>query len=188
MFSAKDYNKPAGNGVKIPVGIHEGITFSGVTKEKTWYDVTFHNSDGRSIYKRLFEPTGANPKTAEGETIAEALQREQERNARILTEVMYAVVDKDVVDNFSAPTYQAFVEGAVYYLNQKKGALVNLKVVPDYKEKIYPELPYRNFVEAHIPEQPTTLKMSKKEQEDVEKMLKKRAEDNAPESSDNLPF
>jgi hypothetical protein len=187
MFSAKEFNKPAGGGIKIPVGVHEGVTFSGVTKEKTWYDISFHNSDGRSIYKRLFEPSGSNPK--EGETVTEAIQREQERNARILTEVMYAVLDKEIVDNFSAPTYQAFVDGAVFYLNPKKGASVNLKVIPDYKEKKYPELPLRNFVEAHVTGQAPSLKMSKKELDDVEKMMKKREEErDEVEASNDLPF
>lgn len=185
MYNAKDFNKPQGGGVKVPVGIHEGITFSGVTKEPTWVDVSFHNSDGRSIYKRLFNPTGSAPK--EGETVTEALQREQERNARVLTEVMYAVVDAEVVDNFSAPTYQAFVDGALFYLQQKKGALVNLKVVPDYKEKKYPELPLSRFVEKHVPGEATTLAFSKAQQSDVEKMMARR-DSESPKASDELPF
>lgn len=185
MFSAKELNRPVGGGIKVPVGIHEGVTFSGIVKEKTWYDILFHNADGRSIYKRLFEPTGSNPK--EGETVLEAQQREQERNARILTEVMYAVLDKELVDAFSAQSYAAFVDGAVFYLTPKKGTLVNLKVIPDYKEKKYPELPLRDFVEKHVAGEPSKLKMSKKEQADIEKMMQKREED-APNKSDDLPF
>lgn len=189
MFSAKEFNKPTG-GVKIPVGIHEGVTFGGVIKEKTWMDITFYNNDGRSIHTRLFEPSGNRPK--EGETVAEALQREQERNARTLTDVMYAVMDAEAVDAFTAPTYQAYQDGALFYLAQKKGALVNIKVVPDYKEKMYPELPSYGFVEAHVPGQPSKLMMSKKDQAAIELMLKRREDENTksstPEDSSDLPF
>lgn len=186
MYNAKELNKPqGGTGVKIPVGIHEGITFSGVVKESTWIDINFHNNDGRSIYKRLFNPSGSKPK--ENETVSDALQREQERNARILSEVMYAVMDAEIVDAFTAPTYQAFVDGALFYLQQKKGALVNLKVVPDYKEKKYPDLPLSSFVEKHVPGTPTTFTFSKGQQGDIAKMLAQREDTPASDDSD-LPF
>lgn len=181
MYSAKSFiETPKAGGVKIPVGIHSGVSFSGIIKEPKWFDIQFSNDEGRSIYKRVFAPTGSRQR--DGESIQDSILREEENCMKALTEVMVAVLDKEVVENFTAPTFSAFVEGATYLLNMTKGVKVNIKVVPDYKEKIFPELPYSRFVEKHVVGEEPKLKFSKKDLEDIETMVENREKENSKES------
>lgn len=135
-------------------------------------DINFTNKEGRVIHKRLFTPAGANPKT--GENIQEAYNREVERNLVSLVHVMEALLGDDVVETFGAADYKTFVTGAATLLNNLKGTEVNLKVIPDWKEQIYPDLPMRSFVEKHIPGAASALWISKKEQEQIDNMGLKR--------------
>lgn len=71
---------------------------------------------------------------------------------------------KDVVDNFEATDYNSFIASASVMLNAKKGTKVHLKVVPDWKEQKYPDLPtYGTYVEILTEGKPTTLEFSKDE-------------------------
>ncbi len=181
MYSAKEFrNTPSSGGVKIPVGIHTNITFNGIVKEPKWFDINFGNDEGRSIHKRVFAPTGSRQK--ENETIQDSIIREEENGIKTLVEVMDAVLGAEVADNFTAPTYAAFVEGAIFLLNQAKGAKVNLKVVPDYKEKMFPELPFSRFVEKPVEGGVSKLKLSKKELEDIQTMVENRQKENDKEA------
>ena len=167
----KDDNS-GGGGTKVPVGIHEGADFLGITTESTWSDINY-GLDGRSIHKRLFVPTGAQP--LEGETIQQALDREISRNLGHVVQAMTAVLGKEIVDTFEASDYKGFLAAAAAVLNPKKGSKVNLKVIPDRKEQKYPDLPaYGTYVEQHVEGVPTKLKYSKKESEAIEVMEKNR--------------
>lgn len=163
MLQAKLFVDEGGSsgGVKIPVGIHSGAEFLGITTETTWSDINY-GYEGRSIHKRLFKPTGGRPK--EGETIQQALDRETARNLGQLVQVMEVFLGKDVVDNFEATDYNSFIASASVMLNAKKGTKVHLKVVPDWKEQKYPDLPtYGTYVEILTEGKPTTLEFSKDE-------------------------
>jgi len=175
MFAAELAADNQGGGIKIPVGIHQdGSTiFNGITSESTWNDINFANQGGRSIHKRLFVPTGSAPK--EGETIAEAKIREESRNISHVVQLMTALLSPEVVEQFEASDYKSFVAGAALLLQGQKGTKINLKVVPDWKEGIYPDIPsYGTYVERYVAGVPSTLRFSKKESEAIAQMEDKR--------------
>lgn len=177
MLQAKlfhDDPQTGGGGIKVPVGIHEGtVVFSGLSTDVSWTDINFTSNDGRVIHKRLFLPTGS--RLLEGETIQDALDREVKQNLQHLVQVMTALLGKEVVDNFEAADYRSFVAQASAQLNPLKNTAVNLKVVPDYKEQKYPDLPrYGTYLEKHQPGVATSLKYSTKELEAVATMEKNR--------------
>lgn len=171
MYQAKlfqDEPQTSGGGTKIKIGIHADgdVTFGGVLQETGWSDILFLKGD-RSIHKRLFTPSGASPK--EGEGIKDALLREEERNLRAIVEVMRALLEPELVENFQAPDYRGFLLSSFTLLNSKKGMPVNLKVVPDWREAKYPDLPLSRFVEKHIPGKACGLFYTKTEIERFEK-------------------
>jgi hypothetical protein len=89
---------------------------------------------------------------------------------------MTELLSPEIVEAFSAVDYKSFVSSAAALLNQQKGTPVNLKVVPDYKEQKYPDLPkYGTYVEKYKDGVPTNLTFSKKELEAVAAMEGKRA-------------
>lgn len=94
-----------------------------------------------------------------------------------LVSVMEALLGLDVVETFGAPDYKGFMTGASTLLNPLKGLEVNLKVVPDWKEGIYPDLPMTKFVEKYQEGTPTNLRFYKKEEEAVAAMEAKRNPD-----------
>ena len=176
LFAAELAAENKGSGVKIPVGIHSdgSVVFNGITTETTWYDINFSNKSGKTIHKRLFTPTGASP--LENETIQDAKTREESRNIGYIVQLMTELLSPEIVEAFSAVDYKSFVTSAAALLNQQKGTQVNLKVVPDYKEQKYPDLPkYGTYVEKHKVGIPTKLTFSKKELEAVAAMEGKRA-------------
>lgn len=117
-------------------------------------------------------PTGGNPK--EGETIEQAYQREVAKNLRHVVHVMSALLGDEAIAQFSADDYKTFIANASQLLNEVKGTAINLKVIPDYKEAMYPEIPpYGRYVEKAGGD--LTLSFSKKELEAVEKMVANRA-------------
>lgn len=88
---------------------------------------------------------------------------------------MTALLSPEVVENFEAPDYKTFVAGAALLLQGQKGRKINLKVVPDWKEGIYPDLPsYGTYVEKYVAGVPSTLKFSKKEIDAIALMEEKR--------------
>jgi hypothetical protein len=162
-------------GTKIPVGIHEGtVVFSGLVTDQTWTDILFSEpTTGRAIHKRLFMPTGSKPK--DGETIQDAYNREQKRNLGQITDLMLVFLGPEIVETFEATDYKEFVAKAALLLGAHKNVPVNLKVIPDYKEKMYPELPYSRYVERHNPGSETGLKLSKDDNAAISEMEMKRA-------------
>ncbi len=171
MFKEESYS---GGGSKIPVGIHTGnIVFNGLSTDSTWTDINFSEvATGKVIHKRLFVPTGGNPK--EGESIQDAYNREVTKNLKHIVHIMTALLGDEAVASFSAEDYKTFVANAASLLNEQKGTAVNLKVVPDYKEKMYPELPsYGNYVEKAGGV--SRLSFSKKELEAISEMSANRA-------------
>lgn len=88
---------------------------------------------------------------------------------------MTALLAPEVVEQFEATDYKSFIAGAALLLNGQKGVKINLKVVPDWKEGIYPDLPsYGTYVERYVAGVPATLKFSKKEAEAIAQMEDKR--------------
>jgi hypothetical protein len=119
-------------------------------------------------------PTGGNPR--EGETIQEAYDREVKVNLEAIVKLMVALLGKETASNFGAADYKEFVSKASALLQGVKGVKVNLKVVPDYKEKTYPDLPrYGTYVELHEEGRETSLKYSEKELTAISEMEQKRA-------------
>jgi len=158
-------------GSKIPVGIHQGtVVFSGLTTDQNWTDILFTEpTTGRTIHKRLFAPTGNRPK--EGETVLDAKNREQSNRLGQLSNLLLAIVGSEVVETFEASDYTEFVAKASALLNQYKNVPVNLKVVPDYKEKMYSDLPdFGSYVEKHEVGSETRLKFSAKETAAISEM------------------
>lgn len=125
------------------------------------------DTGGRSIHKRLFVPTGSFQ--LEGETIQQAYDRERDRNLAQVVKLLREFIG-EAVGELQAEDYKSFMSKAIVALAPYKGQKVNLKVVPDNKEKRYPDLPYRDYVEKHVPGTPSKLWLSKKELEDIEKM------------------
>lgn len=155
-------------GSKIPVGIHQGCIWSGMTVESDYLDLNFSNKEGQQIHRRLSKPTGASPK--ENETPVEALEREITLNIQHVVKMMQILLDPAVVNDFKAETYTEFVKNAAVLLNEKKGELVNLKVTADYKNPVYPSLSYfPRYVEKYQEGVPTRLKFSKQEEEQAAK-------------------
>jgi len=80
-------------------------------------------------------------------------------------------VGSEVVETFEASDYTEFVAKASALLNQYKNVPVNLKVVPDYKEKMYSDLPdFGSYVEKHEVGSETRLKFSAKETAAISEM------------------
>lgn len=129
-------------------------------------DIQFVDSNGRTAHKRLFTPTGENPK--QGESITDALKRKEDANITALVGVLRELVP-EAIDTLEAADYKSFVDKAVSLLNGVKGIKVNLKVTPDYVSQKWPELPYDSYVEKFIPGVETKLSFSKKELGDLEK-------------------
>lgn len=166
MFFTKEL--PSG-GSKIPVGIHTGnVSFSGITFEDGYYDINFTSDSGQTIHRRLFKPTGNKPK--EGETVTEAMLREEGRNITSLADLLKVLLGEETAAQVSAPDYNSFMAKAMLILNNSKGIKVNLKVVPDYRENKYPELPAYRYVERFEEGKGTELAFTKKETEAIEKM------------------
>lgn len=190
MIQAKLFKPEVGErtgGVKIPVGIHKGtVKFEGVTQESGWADIKFSNNNGQVIHKRLFEPTGNKP--LENESPQAALDREIDRNARTLVHVMEALLGNEVVENYFAPDYKSFLTGAAMLLNAKKGVAVNLKVVPDWREKTYPDLPRKGFVELYVEGQEPTLAYTALEQKDLLTLAENREKTQGTATSEDPVF
>lgn len=125
------------------------------------------DTEGRSIHKRLFVPNGAFQ--LEGETIQQAYDRERDRNLAQVVKLLREFVG-EAVGELQAEDYRSFMSKAIVMLAPYKGQKVNLKVVPDNKEKRYPDLPNREYVEKHVPGTPSKLWLSKREVEEIQKM------------------
>lgn len=87
---------------------------------------------------------------------------------------MEALLGSEVVETFGAADYKGFISAATLLLTPLKGTEVNLKVVPDWKEGIFPDLPMTRFVEKFQSGVTPQIRFSKKEEESVEAMLAKR--------------
>lgn len=157
-------------GTKIPVGIHIGtITFDGIVPDPTWgADIKFSEpATGKSIYKRLFTPTGSKPQIDKGETVQQAKDREIARNLSHVTQLLQAFLGTEFAAEFGASSYDAYLASAIAVLSPFKGSKVNLKVVPD-RTGAYPDLPsYGTYVEKHIPGEESKLKFKPAEQESI---------------------
>lgn len=176
----KDTPMQSTGGTKVPVGVHNGgVFFQGLNNEAGWTDINFTSKDGRSIHKRLFTPTGSFAKS--GENIQDAYNREVDRNLKSLVHVMEALLGAEVVETFGAADYKGFISAATLLLTPLKGTEVNLKVVPDWKEGVFPDLPMTRFVEKHQEGVAPQIRFSKKEEEAVAEMEAKR---NAPKEEE----
>lgn len=90
---------------------------------------------------------------------------------------MEALLGAEVVETFGAADYKGFIAAATLLLTPLKGTEVNLKVVPDWKEGIYPDLPMTRFVEKYQAGVTPQIRFSKKEEETVDAMIAKRNTD-----------
>jgi len=174
-----DNSLPTG-GSKIPVGIHSKVMFMGVVQDGSYVDINFQNDSGQQIHKRLFTPDGSRPK--EGESAAEAIERQQTNNLKHLVHMLRVVYGDDAVQSIEAPTYDKFIEKCVTLLNPKKGFLVNLKVVFDRSGK-WPDLGFfpSSYVEAFTEGKEVSLKFTKTEQEAINTNSgEKKADDDLP--------
>ena len=151
-------------GSKIPVGIHKGVMFMGLVKGEGFYDLKFQNSAGQDIHKRLFNPDGSKPK--EGESPAEAIQRQTGNNLKHVVHLLRVIYGDDAISKIEAPTYEDFMKKAINLTNSQKGFLVNLKVTLDRTNK-YSDLGFfpASYMEAFVEGQESQLRFSKKEQE-----------------------
>lgn len=182
MIQAKFYfEETPGRSGKLEVGVHSGVQFLGLVKSEDYYDIRF-GSKGSFIHKRLFRPTGSNPQ--DGETVAEAITREIDRNLKHVVRMMDIVLGDEVVSGFEAPDYDSFMAKAAEALNANKGYLVNLKVIPDRNNK-WPDLGYYpSYVEKHVPGEEPSLKFSAKELERLEQYKQAQA---ASDGADTMP-
>lgn len=151
-------------GSKIPIGIHEGVMFMGVVKDAGFCDINFQNSQGQVIHKRLFTPDGSKPK--EGESAAEAVERQTGNNLKHVVHLLRIIYGDDSAAQVEAPTYDKFMDKVISLVNPKKGFLVNLKVTPDRTGK-YSDLGFfpTSYLEAFVEGTPTQLRFTKREQE-----------------------
>lgn len=174
MIQSKLYfeDGPAG-GSKIPVGIHSGdILFDGLQINDKYTDIKFVDKKGRTIHHRLFRPSGLYLR--DKETVQEAITRETDKNLGILiNQTMRRLLGDELVEAVSAATYDEYLAKAAALLESKKGVEVNLKVVPDYKENKYPELPMYDYVELHTGE-PTKLAFTPGQLDAISKRVSKK--------------
>lgn len=154
MIQSKLYfeDGPAG-GSKIPVGIHTGnVLFDGLQINDKYADIKFVDTKGRTIHHRLFHPSGSYLR--DKETVQDAIKRESDKNLSLLiNQTMRRLLGDELVSAVTANNYEEYLPKAAALLESKKGALVNLKVVPDYKENKYPELPLYDYVELNTGEE-----------------------------------
>lgn len=171
MIQAKlyfDKDLPAG-GSSITPGIHAdgSVQYLGLEANDEHWDIKFGNTSGQFLRKRLFAPN-ANF-VNEGETPADALQRSQDLNVRILVALMRAVIG-EAAKNVEAETYPEFVQKVADELKPHSGAAVCLKVLPNPRaDKMYSKIPDYDFVDSYVQGFPTTLYWKKKEKELMEK-------------------
>ncbi len=176
-----------GEGLKIPVGIHDDVNFLGLKKESNWWDILFvRPSTRQTIHKRLFQPTGEY--VYEEETPEMALEREIDTNLKHVVHLLREFLGDDNTSQLEAPDYDTFMDMAADYLAQFIGERVWLKVIPDRKGK-YPDLgKYPNYVERYAPGVGTKLKFTKKESEAVAKFHEANGvTDNADQPSASHP-
>lgn len=168
-------------GSRIPVGIHEGVMFMGITKGEGFYDILFQNPAGQQIHKRLFDPNGT--KTKEGESPAEAIERQTATNLAHPVEILRIAYGDDAAGSVEAPTYEAFMQKVIALTTPKKGMLVNLKVTPDRTGQ-YSDLGFypSRYVEGFVEGESTKLKFSKKELETMQGAKSDTAKD------EDIPF
>lgn len=154
-------------GSKIPIGIHEGIMFMGITKDSGFCDINFQNSNGQVLHKRLFTPDGSKPK--EGESAADAIERQTGNNIKHIVHLLREMYGDESVAMLEAPSYDKFIDKAITLVNPKKGFLVNLKVTPDRTAQ-YSDLGFfpTSYLEAFVEGTKTGLYFTKKEQESLD--------------------
>ena len=171
MIQAKlyfDKDLPAG-GSSIAPGIHAdgSVQYLGLKPNDEHWDIKFSNTAGQFLNKRLFAPN-ANY-VNEGETPAEALQRSQDLNVRVLVSLMRALVG-EAAKSVEAETYTEFVQKVAEELKEREGSPLCLKVLPNPRgDKMYSKIPDYDFVDSYVQGFPTTLFWKKKEKELMEK-------------------
>lgn len=176
MITASFLTERAAN---IPAGVHTAVKFTGITKDGTWTDINFSDSERRSAKKRLFKPEGkmlrdiTEGENTRKETLKEALEREELNNMQIMANVLEAVLSAEDFEAFKAENYNAFMTKAETDLNKHKNALVNLKVISKSiknkdtgKTSVIADIQnYPGFVQKYVEGVPATFSFSKKEQE-----------------------
>lgn len=115
---------------KIPFGIHTNCSVTSLEVGDNYVDINFSDSEGRVHNKRLWAPNDKYPR--DGETSADALQRESRARLSHIVSLMHIFLGEDVIAKFQANTYEDFILKAVAMLNPKlKTKKVNLKLIYD---------------------------------------------------------
>lgn len=166
-------------GSRIPVGVHEGVMFMGITKGEGFYDILFQNQSGQQIHKRLFDPNGT--RTKENESPADAIERQTNANLAHPVEILRIAYGDDAAGSVEAQTYDKFWEKVIALVTPKKGMLVNLKVTPDRTGQ-YSDLGFfpSRYVEVHVEGQASNLKFTKKELEAMNQSVKEETNGDVP--------
>lgn len=151
-------------GIKIPFGIHTNCKVTSLVKGENYVDINFEDQEGRTHNKRLWEPNGKFPK--QGETSAEALQRESVENLAHIVKVLHIFLGEESLAAIKAETYEGFIDKAIKAVTPRLNSeTVNLKLIYD-AEGIYSTFgKFPDYIEKYIPEEKSKLSYSKWEKE-----------------------
>jgi hypothetical protein len=149
---------------KIPVGIHT-VKFAGITFNGSYVDINFEDNEGRRLHKRLFDPF--NVDSVSVGSVQEKIDENVKRNLTLLVTILRTVASDDVARGLDFPSYDEFIKGVSTILDEYRGTLVNIKVVPDWRERRYPELAKYGFIEKYQEGVEPTLKFSEKQVQEI---------------------
>jgi len=97
----------------------------------------------------------------ENETETQALERKKKEYLAFIVRHMQIFCPKEVVDTFSAPTFEEFAKRGVELLQEHKDSTkVNLKLIPDadLEYSTFPNFP--SYIEKHVEGEEPKLKFS----------------------------
>lgn len=158
-MNAKEFldNNGPKEGTKLSAAIHEGVTFKGVeidlSEDKPFLDLNVEK-EGKVHNRRIWL---SRPSDDAEDWIKEGY----ERNKVDLTTWLSGVATEEEMKRIEVlDDLKDYANSLVTILNSKKGALLNIKLIPN-KEGKFSEFPrYQKYVEKHIPGQPSKLKYS----------------------------
>lgn len=177
MYNAADIYKDELNkgGAKIPMGIHSECDVVNIEKGENFVDINFKktveiNGETKETKtyvhnKRLWEPNGNYPR--DGETKAEALEREATRNMSHIVHIAHLFLGKDELNKISGNTYDDFMTNAIKVLTPDvlKKHKVNLKLIYD-SDGIYSTFGnFPDYLELYVEGKEPELKYTKWELE-----------------------
>lgn len=186
MYNAKSNSEmmPTGTtGKKIPYGIHTNCSLSSVNVTDSYMDFNYEDPEGRVHNKRVWFPDPTKPPTPkDGESVAEAIQRDgQERAQHITLHLKHINPGDDSWMAVSGASLKAYADNAKRYLDLYKGdGKINLKLTLD-KDLQWSEFSrFPTYLERFVDGQEPNLRFSAWE-------LENRSPKAAPSPSNDSP-